>query len=438
MQLFQVIKISPSYVSRSFTNRKIAGMLAGLVFLASGAASSAKAAADLDGAAGKIYDFNLQEKQFRFLKQDVAYDTETGKGQTWHTVNWTDDTIIRRYEPKVNLKGMKDRVIAELFEIDAKNAIALKEGRSFKADRMVLRPDLKVATGVAADGRSVVGWFTPRNANFSRDGVLKLDGKEIPAGAKYGGIRISVQTRLGADALTKGAWKTTLTGKMTDQKWVATQMLVEPLADRLATDVTGLPRVLSVGDSISINYEGPARAALKGKANYHRIEDNCWSTVRGMAFMAYWLGDYTRKDRHWDVILFNSGMHDMKQKTLDGGYAVSLEAYKKNLRKEISIMKKTGATLVFVTTTPVPNTGGSEQYAYRVKGAERDFNRAAREVLRDYQAIQILDLCKVVSDSSKLDTWRKGKDVHYWKAEEQVVLGKAVAEAVITALDARK
>lgn len=413
-------------------------MLAGLVFLASGAACSAKAAEDLDGAVGKIFDFNLQEKQFRFLKQDVTYDPKTGKGQAWHTVNWTDDTIIRRYEPKKNLTGMKGAVIAEFFEIDDKNAVELKEGRSFRADRMVLRPDLKVATGVAADGRSVVGWFTPRDANFSRDGVLKLDGKEISAGAKYGGIRISVQTKLGADSLAKGAWKATLTGKMIDQKFVATQMRVEPLADRLAADASGLPRVLSVGDSISMNYEGPARAALKGKANYHRIEDNCWSTVRGMAFMAYWLGDYTRKGRHWDVILFNSGMHDMKQKTLDGGYAVPLDVYKKNLRKEISIMKETGATLIFVTTTPVPNTGGSAQYAYRVKGAERDFNRAAREVFQDHPAIQILDLCKVVNDSNKLDAWRKGKDVHYWKSEEQVILGKAVAEAVITALGAHK
>jgi len=393
---------------------------------------------ELDGAAGKIFDFNVLEKQFRFLKQDVAYDPETGEGQAWHTVNWTDNTIIRRYEPKVNLSGMKETVIAEFFEIDDKNALALKEGRSFRADRMVLRPDLKVASGMAADGRSVVGWFTPRNANFSRDGVLKLDGKEIPAGAKYGGIRISIQTNIGADLLATGAWKATLTGKMVDQKFVATQMRVEPLADRLATDVTGLPRVLSVGDSICMNYEESARAALKGKANYHRIEDNCWSTYRGKAFMAYWLGDYTRKGRHWDVILFNSGMHDMKQKTLDGDYAVSLDAYKENLRKEISIMQETGAALVFVTTTPVPNTGGSAQYAYRVKGAERDFNRAAREVLRDYPAIQILDLCKVVNDSSKLDAWRKGQDVHYWQAEEQAVLGKAVAEAVITALATRK
>ena len=43
-------------------------------------------------------------------------------------------------------------------------------------------------------------------------------------------------------------------------------------------DVAGLPRVLLIGDSISIGYTLPVREALKGKANVHRPAGNCSST----------------------------------------------------------------------------------------------------------------------------------------------------------------
>jgi len=154
--------------------------------------------------------------------------------------------------------------------------------------------------------------------------------------------------------------------------------------------------------------------------------------------MAYWLGDYSRKGLRWDVIQFNSGLHDMKQKTLGGDYAVPVDVYKKNLRKQMEIMKKTGATLIWCSTTPVQNDSGSARYAFRTKGAERDFNQAAMEVMREYPEIQINDLCKVVNESSVFDTWRKRKDVHFYRQDEQAVLGKAVADAVTKALKSRK
>ena len=396
------------------------------------------AAENLNGTAGKVFRVNQPDKNFQFLKQDVKYDPETGEGKAWYTVHWTNETTFRYYEERRNLSKVKGPIVAEFKEIDDENAAALEKGQSFRADRMVLRPDLKRTTGVSADGRSVVGWFTPREAKYSRDGVLKLDGKEIPAGVKRGRIRITIQKDLSSADMADGFWKATLEGKQDNGSFVAEDIRLEPLVNPFAVDDPELPRVLSVGDSICMNYEKAARQELKGIANYHRIEDNCWSTERGVAFMAYWLGDYTREGLGWEVILFNSGMHDMKQKQLGGAYAVPLDVYKDNLRKEIEIMKKTGATLVFCTTTPVPNDLGSAQYAFRSKGAEKDFNLAAREVLRDYPDIQIADLCKVVNESSVYDQWRQGKDVHFWDVKQQAVLGKAVAAAVVKALKSRQ
>lgn len=48
-------------------------------------------------------------------------------------------------------------------------------------------------------------------------------------------------------------------------------------------DVSGLPRVLLIGDSISIGYTMPVRKLLEGKANVHRIPTNGGPTKNGVA-----------------------------------------------------------------------------------------------------------------------------------------------------------
>src|SRR5689334_4412744 len=73
------------------------------------------------------------------------------------------------------------------------------------------------------------------------------------------------------------------------------------------TDVPGLPRVLLIGDSISIGYTVAVRDELKGKANVHRPATNCGPTTRGVQMIDQWL-----EDGKWDVIHFNFGLHDLK------------------------------------------------------------------------------------------------------------------------------
>ena len=47
-------------------------------------------------------------------------------------------------------------------------------------------------------------------------------------------------------------------------------------------DDPALPRVLLIGDSISIGYTVPTRRLLEGKANVHRIPTNGGPTTRGL------------------------------------------------------------------------------------------------------------------------------------------------------------
>src|SRR5215510_4759657 len=66
-----------------------------------------------------------------------------------------------------------------------------------------------------------------------------------------------------------------------DAKQPAKKKLSENPAFAPVQDVVGLPRVLVIGDSISIGYQIPLRESLKGKANVHRPVDNCGPTSRG-------------------------------------------------------------------------------------------------------------------------------------------------------------
>src|SRR5207249_6289812 len=108
-----------------------------------------------------------------------------------------------------------------------------------------------------------------------------------------------------------------------------------------------LPRVLIVGDSISIGYTPPAAKLLEGKANIHHKPGNASDTVTGVKNLKKWLGD-----SKWDVIHFNWGLHDIKLGT--GKHQVSIDDYEKSLRELVKTMKTTNAKLIWATTTPVP------------------------------------------------------------------------------------
>ncbi len=149
-------------------------------------------------------------------------------------------------------------------------------------------------------------------------------------------------------------------------------------------DVPGLPRVLLIGDSISMGYTIPVRELLKGKANVHRVPANGGPTTNGLKNLKAWLGD-----SHWDVIHFNWGLHDLKYiqedpskradpKATGAHLQVSLADYEKNLRELVSLLKATGAKLIWCNTTPVPE--GSDG---RVAGDELKYNEIAARVMKE-------------------------------------------------------
>ena len=77
------------------------------------------------------------------------------------------------------------------------------------------------------------------------------------------------------------------TSVMADEKKSAKAKRTPNPAMAKVDDIPGLPRVLLIGDSISIGYTVPVRELLKGKQR-SRIFFNWWSTINGLEKLKTW------------------------------------------------------------------------------------------------------------------------------------------------------
>lgn len=181
-------------------------------------------------------------------------------------------------------------------------------------------------------------------------------------------------------------------------------------------DVAGLPRVLLIGDSISMGYTLGVRKRLVGRANVHRIPTNGGPTKNGVARLEAWLGA-----GRWDVIHFNHGIHDLRFMD-DGQRQVGPADYEANLRKIVARLKQTGATLIWATITPIPD---GELNPPRRFGSVAEYNAIAARVMRE-NGIRINDLnAHVTPRFAELQTPR---DLHYQPAGYEFLAEKVAAE----------
>ncbi|ADE53994.1 family 16 glycoside hydrolase [Coraliomargarita akajimensis] len=250
--------------------------------------------------------------------------------------------------------------------------------------------------------------------NYGRELMRHVDGKPVAANNQIWGIYTSLIKHLGkSDAFLVGATTTPVRGKMDAYQpsvdWEYTmrfqgqlgpaaikindlgdytrtrltemvqensnmptelgeQMMAEQVANAILEALNegvdpNRPRILIVGDSIVGGYYGATRNLFAGEAvvfsggtTYNDADPN-WKQI---------VDKYIKKGgkRGWDVIQFNWGLHAMKHvdannRTMDAdeeGARVqfSPEAYLAELEQFVQELKRTEATLVFATTTPIP------------------------------------------------------------------------------------
>jgi len=190
-------------------------------------------------------------------------------------------------------------------------------------------------------------------------------------------------------------------------------------------DKPGLPRVLLIGDSISMGYTLPVRKLLDGKANVHRVPENGGPTTTGLAKIDKWLGD-----GKWDVVHFNWGLHDLRRDA-DDKLQVPPEAYEKNLRDLVARLKKTNAKLIWASTTPVPDAKLSPP---RKSEDVVQYNALAKKVAEE-NGVAINDLYAFALP--RLEKIQRKANVHF-TPEGSDALAEPVAESIRRALPASK
>lgn len=158
--------------------------------------------------------------------------------------------------------------------------------------------------------------------------------------------------------------------------------------DNNPADDSVLPRVLLIGDSISIGYTVPVRNLLRGRANVHHVAGNCQDTAYSLGRIKAWVGT-----GRWDVIHFNWGIWDthgllkktgrLMQPQDEPRYAPGeivcrneIDQYRTNLVKLVAVLKGTGASLIWASSTPVTLRKGD-----RFDDIAR-YNAAAAEIMR--------------------------------------------------------
>lgn len=189
-------------------------------------------------------------------------------------------------------------------------------------------------------------------------------------------------------------------------------------------DDSGLPRVLIIGDSISIGYTPRVRKLLEGKANVHRPKTNCRWSAFGNENVLQWIGE-----EKWDLIHFNFGLWDwygwkQENKATPQSYAKSLEGI-------VQKLKSSDAKLVFAVTTP-PCIGPEKKVKFKVTNEQaEEFNRLARAVMKKH-GVAINDLYSLIGkDRAKYQLGEN--DVHYNDAGRDL-LATQVSRVIISEL----
>ena len=231
-----------------------------------------------------------------------------------------------------------------------------------------------------------------------------------------------------------------------------------------------LPNILIIGDSISLHYTPFVVQELKGKANvFHsggKWGCNAASTelslkeqkTSGKSAAELWLEfkadthfcgkkapgapkprdyDLSRMGMKWDVVVANWGLWDISRSGpgADSRIATPIEEYRANLETLFEKMAATKAELVWVSTTPVPETN----LRHRRDEDVIAYNLAAAEIAARHGA-RICDLYSLVKPKIT-PAWRKKgdpNDVHFSRELGSPFLGKQVASAVISSLGEAK
>lgn len=144
--------------------------------------------------------------------------------------------------------------------------------------------------------------------------------------------------------------------------------------------------VLLIGDSIRMFYQKDVQTLLGSEYNVYSPEVNCKFSAFVLNSLRFWLEQLPTPD----IIHFNAGLWDTAILYHEDGCFISEEEYVGFMKKVARVLRSTGATVIFATTTPVSddkcNFPGPMPPAHRNDDI-RAYNKA---VLKAFESENIL------------------------------------------------
>lgn len=183
------------------------------------------------------------------------------------------------------------------------------------------------------------------------------------------------------------------------------------------------PRVLIIGDSISIGYTPRVAELLADEAKVTHNPGNGGDSANVLTNLDAWLDGLRAA-----VIHFNCGLHDLKLPRDTRTQQVPLERYRENLPAIVERLKATGAALIWAASTPVIDARHNAAKEFDRHNADVDaYNAAAEEVMQQHR-VHINDLhAATIADGAEMMLSDDG--VHMTEGGYSV-LAQAVAECI--------
>lgn len=183
-----------------------------------------------------------------------------------------------------------------------------------------------------------------------------------------------------------------------------------------------MQKYLMLGDSISIHYGTYLKKMLDGLVEFDskpgilealkNLDMPAGSSCGDSGQVLEYLSEKNeKKELRYDLVTLNCGLHDVKTDPRTGEMQVPIGCYEEHLRKIFSLLKNTGAGVLWIRTTGVNDRRHNERTA-EFKRHNKDiveYNATADSLVREFQfgSIDLYTFTRQFGDAAYCD------HVHY-------------------------
>jgi lysophospholipase L1-like esterase len=183
-------------------------------------------------------------------------------------------------------------------------------------------------------------------------------------------------------------------------------------------------RILLLGDSIRMSYQATVAEIMKDFTDVVGPDENCQFSAYTLESLDRWVEQLGTPD----IVHWNNGLHDVGHNPDRKPIQYPLDEYISNLKAIIEKLRRTGAKIIWATTTPVHHKRPFKDTEWAWRNDEIDlYNKSALELMQS-ECITINDLHAIVTED--VDAYLSEDMLHL--SEEGI---RKCAEAVIKAIN---